>query len=109
MLVDRENIWIQISPEIARMLLFLVLYLSRNEGKPHTNMCTRIDPFQMSYGYYKAGDLIIGAISTRLAFVFDEIPFTGNPNTIPVHLLQYVCIYIPLKVCIRSSKKITAI
>lgn len=47
-------------------------------------MCTRIDPFQMPYEYYQGGDLIIGAIITLFALVFDEIPFAENPRTITI-------------------------
>lgn len=79
-------VWVNIIPEMAEILLLILLFLwlLNTEGKPHIATCTRIDPFQMPYEYHKAGDLIIGAIITLFGFLLDEISFTENPSTITI-------------------------
>lgn len=75
-------IWTMISPEIARTLLILILFLQlpEMEGQPHTALCARIDPSQIPYEYDKAGDVTIGAIVTQFACLFDEMSFTEDPK-----------------------------
>ncbi|XP_066486272.1 vomeronasal type-2 receptor 26-like [Tiliqua scincoides] len=58
---------------------------SHGQGKPYSDMCTRIDPFQLHDEYYKAGDLIIGAIVSLFGCLFDEAPFTANPDNMTVN------------------------
>ncbi|XP_066486256.1 vomeronasal type-2 receptor 26-like [Tiliqua scincoides] len=58
--------------------------LPQSEGKLHAVTCTRIEPFQVPYEYYKAGDLIIGAIVTQFGCLFDDMTFTKDPNKMSV-------------------------
>lgn len=67
------------------LLLLLCLLLSQIEGKPHSDGCAKTDPFQLPHEYYKAGDLVIGAIVSLFGCLFDEVPFTANPNNVTVN------------------------
>ncbi|XP_066486285.1 vomeronasal type-2 receptor 26-like [Tiliqua scincoides] len=62
-------------------------WLPQSEGKSHTAVCERVDPILMPYEYYKAEEIIIGAIVTHFACLFDEISYTENPNTMVVNEL----------------------
>lgn len=66
------------------LLLLLFLRVLQTKGKLHTAMCARIDPFQMPYEYYKAGNVTIGAIVTQFGFIFDDVTFIEDPNGMSV-------------------------
>lgn len=63
------------------LLVFLWLQLPPKEFKAHNIVKTRYNLFQIPHEYYQTGDIIIGAITTQLACLFDEIYFNERPRT----------------------------
>lgn len=63
------------------LLLILDLQLLLTKCMTQAVMCSITDPSQFSYKYHESGDLIIGAIVSQFACIFDDIAFSEHPKT----------------------------
>lgn len=60
-------------------LVMLLLFLSLITWEGDASYCHMKDPLPVPHEWYQSGDLLVGEISSQMAYNLHEIDFSGHP------------------------------